>query len=96
MIPRHLGYEFIIFAIVCTVAIFVFPTATGPYCAVHGPVTALLSSRAKLKLWLGMAFSALRLAERTVPINFATQQTVRQMTLLAQSVPREQSTILRC
>jgi hypothetical protein len=43
-----------------------------------------------------MAFSALRLAERTVPINFATQQTVRQMTLLAQSVPREQSTILRC
>lgn len=29
MIPRHLGYEFIIFAIVCTVAIFVFPAATG-------------------------------------------------------------------
>jgi hypothetical protein len=96
MIPRHLGYEFIIFAIVCTVALFVFPAATGSYCAVHGPVTALLSLRAKLKLWIGMAFCAQQLAARTAPLKVAAEHAVRHMNLLAQSVPPEQSTILRC
>lgn len=95
MIPRHLGYEFIIFAIVCTVVIFVFPAASGSYSAVHGPVTALLSLRAKLKLWLGMAVGALQLA-RIMPTSFAARNTARQMIPLAQSVPPEQSTILRC
>jgi hypothetical protein len=95
MIPRHLGYEFIIFAIVCTVAIFAFPAATGSYSAVHGPVTALLSLRARLKLWLGMAVAALQWA-RVIPISFSAQRTARQMILLSQSVPPEQSTILRC
>ena len=95
MIPRHLGYEFTIFAICCTVAIFVFPAATGSYSAVHGPVTALLSLRARLKLWLGMTVAALQLA-RVMPGRFAVQHTARQMILLAQSGPPEQGTILRC
>jgi hypothetical protein len=43
-----------------------------------------------------MAFSALQLAGRTVTINFAAQQTLRQMSPLAQSVFTEQNTILRC
>ncbi len=95
MIPRHLGYEFTIFAIFCTVAIFVFPAASGSYSAVHGPVTALLSLRAKFKLWLGMAVAALQLA-RIMPTSFAARDTARQMIPLAQSVPPEPSTILRC
>jgi hypothetical protein len=95
MIPRHVGYELTIFAIVCAVAIFVFPAASGSYSAVHGPVTALLSLRAKLKLWMGMAAAALQLA-RILPAGFAVRQTARQMILLAQSGPPEQGTILRC
>lgn len=95
MNPQHLGYELTIFAIFCTVAIFVFPAASGSYSAVHGPVTALLSLRAKVKLWLGMAVTALQSA-RIIPASFAGRHTAPQMILLAQSSPPEQSTILRC
>jgi hypothetical protein len=75
MIPRHLGYQFTIFAIFCTVAIFVFPAGSGSYSAVHGPVTALLSLRANLKLWLGMAGAELQLARRR-PTSFAAEHAV--------------------
>ncbi len=95
MTPRHLGYEFTIFAICCTVAIFVFPAATGCYSVVHGPVTALLSLRTKLKLWLGMAFAALQL-RRVRPANFATQHAARELILLTQSDLPGRSAVLRC
>ena|SRR3974377_1986997 len=39
-----------VFAAVCVLAIFFFPSMTGPYSAVHGPVTALLSVRAAARL----------------------------------------------
>ncbi len=61
MFSRHLGYEIAIVVVICTVCLFLFPTAGGSYSAVHGPVTALRSLRLRLKLSLAMALAALRL-----------------------------------
>lgn len=41
---------FTVLAVFCVLLIFFFPSAQGPYCAVHGPVTALLSVRAAISL----------------------------------------------
>ena len=54
-LPRQLSYEFALVAILCTVALFLFPAVQGPYSAVHGPVTALLSLKAKVFLCLRLA-----------------------------------------
>ena len=61
-----------VFAALCVLAIFFFPSIDGPYSAIHGPVTALLSIRAAARLrlilragvramrnWLGRAYSGL-------------------------------------
>jgi hypothetical protein len=37
-------------AVLCVLGIFFFPVINGPYSAVHGPVTALLSIRAAARL----------------------------------------------
>lgn len=37
-------------AVLCVLGIFFFPVVNGPYSAVHGPVTALLSIRAAARL----------------------------------------------
>lgn len=39
-----------VFAVLCVLAIFFFPSIEGPYSAVHGPVTALLSIHAAARL----------------------------------------------
>jgi len=41
-------------ALLCVLTIFFFPAVEGPYCAVHGPVTALLSIRASAALRGGL------------------------------------------
>ena len=46
-------------AVLCVLTIFLFPAMEGPYCAVHGPVTALLSIRASATLRLRMLRSGL-------------------------------------
>ena len=96
MFPRDLGYEFAILAVICTVAIFLFPMARGSYSAVHGPVTALLSLRAKLKLWLGIALAALHLLGRMQREPFASLLAAWQELLLPQAVPPGQISVLRC
>ena len=46
-------------AVLCVLTIFFFPAMEGPYCAVHGPVTALLSIRAAATLRLRIVRSGL-------------------------------------
>ena len=77
-------------------AIFLFPVARGPFCAVHGPVTALLSLRLRLKLWLGMALAALHLLGRVLPDSLAALRAAVPTSLLPQSVSPEQIPVLRC
>ncbi len=50
MTPGRIGCALAVLAVVCVLAIFFFPGMEGPYSAVHGPVTALLSIRAAARL----------------------------------------------
>jgi hypothetical protein len=45
-----MGCALAVLAVMCVLAIFFFPAGQGPYPAVHGPVTALLSIRAAAAL----------------------------------------------
>jgi hypothetical protein len=51
-------HELATVTILCILSIFLFPVATGPYSAVHGPVTALLAFRAALKIRFAMTLAA--------------------------------------
>jgi len=51
-----------IVAVLCVLAVFFFPGIEGPYSAVNGPVTALLSMRAASVLRLGIVHAALTIA----------------------------------
>jgi hypothetical protein len=46
-------------AVICVLAVFFFPAMQGPYSAVHGPVTALLSARAAGNLRATITHAAL-------------------------------------
>jgi hypothetical protein len=48
-----------VLAVVCVLTIFFFPAMEGPYCAVHGPVTALLSIQAAVTLRMRITRSGL-------------------------------------
>ena len=50
MTPSRIEPTLAVFAVFCVLALFFFPSMEGPYSAVHGPVTALLSLRAALRL----------------------------------------------
>ena len=72
MTPGRIACVLAVFAAVCVLATFFFPGIEGPYTAVHGPVTALLSIRAVARLrvriraglnamrsWLGLDYGEL-------------------------------------
>lgn len=50
MTPDRIAVALAVFAVICVLAIFLFPVMEGPYPAVHGPVTALLSIRAAARI----------------------------------------------
>jgi len=50
MTPGRIAAALAVLAVFCVLAIFFFPGMEGPYPAVHGPVTALLSLRAAARL----------------------------------------------
>lgn len=50
-----------VLAILCTLAILLFPGASGPYPVTHGPVTSLRLIQAGFLLWLSIALAGLSL-----------------------------------
>ncbi len=50
MASGRVACAFALLAALCVLSIFFFPGVEGPYPAVHGPVTALLSLRAAARL----------------------------------------------
>src|SRR5215469_13786269 len=50
MTPGRVACGLALLAVFCVLGIFFFPVMDGPYSAVHGPVTALLSIRAATRL----------------------------------------------
>ena len=91
---RQFGYELAVVAIVCVLGLFLFPASAGPYCAVHGPTTALLAIRFAVRVRCAMAIAALRLFQ------FAIQASFRHMQIawhLEAALPAlSLSPILRC
>jgi hypothetical protein len=55
----RIACAFAVFSVLCVLSIFLFPAMNGPYPAVHGPVTALLSIRAAARLRLAMVLAGL-------------------------------------
>jgi len=68
MIQHHCTFELTILAMLCVVSIFLFPATAGPYSAVHGPVSTLLSLRARMRLRWAMALAALNLVLVHLPL----------------------------
>jgi hypothetical protein len=48
--------------LLCTLCIFLFPAAAGPYSVVHGPVTALRALQAAVAALWSIAFAGLSLS----------------------------------
>jgi len=48
-----------IVVLICALAIFLFPASTGPYSAVHGPVTALRALHAALAVFWSLTLAIL-------------------------------------
>jgi len=61
MISNRIGWELAVLAVLCVVAIFFFPAMQGPYSAVNGPVTALQSAQAAVRVRVGIVQAALSL-----------------------------------
>jgi len=84
-------------AVLCVAAIFFFPAIQGPYSAVNGPVTALQSAQAALRVRIAIVQGAFSLVG-----NFQIPFLVLSTTVLVmRTEPRapvciDSSTILRC
>lgn len=98
MLASHVSYEFAILAVLCSAVIIIFfcPVVQGPYSVVYGPVTTLVSLRARLLLWLGMALATIQLFCAHTPSQcLAAWSAARHKGLLPQTVPPERP-IRRC
>jgi hypothetical protein len=92
MMRRYLGTELAVLAIVCTLGIFFFPTLSGPYPSVHGPVTALRAMRAWLLLLIALTLASISLAS-LVATRLAVAAAVSHP---LQSDASQRSSVLRC
>jgi hypothetical protein len=99
MAAEHVSYRFAILAMLCSaiVLLFIFPITQGPFPVVNGPLTSLVSIRARLLLLLGMLLVAVgSLCGHHLTRSSIAQVAARRRILPAQSVPFEQITVLRC
>lgn len=95
-LSRQLSYEFVLVAILCTVALFLFPAVQGPYSAVHGPVTALLSLKAKVFLCLTLLLAAMHLLARCVDVSHLALRIPVDELFFPVSFDSEHAAVLRC
>jgi hypothetical protein len=93
---RQLSYELTLVAILCIIALFLFPAVQGPYSAVHGPVTALLSIKAKLFLCLTLLLAAMHLLVRCVAICACAFRPSVDGSFLRAALDSEHTSVLRC
>jgi hypothetical protein len=59
MFSGRIACKLAVITVLCVVSLFLFPAAQGSYTSVHGPVTALQSVRAVLRLRLAMIAATL-------------------------------------
>lgn len=85
----------------CVLGIFLFPVMDGPYSAVHGPVTALLSIRAAARLRMTIVRTGLtairgRLGKVGTLLTALSWILFQTGTADLASLPTEFGTVLRC
>lgn len=101
MTPGRVACGLALLAVFCVLGIFFFPVMDGPYSAVHGPVTALLSIRAAARLRMTIVRAGLTAIRGwfgkvgTVLTAFSSISFETGISDL-DSPPTEFSTVLRC
>jgi hypothetical protein len=97
MISGRIGWELAMLAVLCVLAIFLFPGVQGPYSVVHGPATALLAARAAARTRIGIVRGALKLlANRLIlPLVFLRKVSLSEAVFHTAALP-ECNAILRC
>jgi len=93
MLRHRLGHKFALLAIVCTLGIFLFPAASGPYPSVHGPVSALRAMRAWILLLTAMTLAFADIAARPKVGSWIVLPFLLASSRLR---PHPQSSVLRC
>jgi hypothetical protein len=99
--PSRLRRELSLVVLLCTLGLLLFPAPTGPYSAVHGPVTALRALRSSLATLWSMALTALRRAplRPAFPAGLTGSSGLAILRGLALSLPSPRGcavTVLRC
>jgi len=93
MLRHPLDCKFAFLAIICTLGIFLFPVANGPYASVHGPASALRAMRAWVLL---LAILSLTFA-KAAGLGLTQSWTDRSASLaLLDLAPHARSSVLRC
>jgi len=92
----RIGSEVAVFAVVCVLTIFLFPAVQGPYSAVNGPVTALQSSRAALRLRIAIQQAAFWSLGALLMCPTIFSQIVPSSSIWTASSWSETTSILRC
>ena len=90
----NFDYRSVAVAIFCIMLIFFFPSVCGPYSVVHGPVTALRSICARLKMLLVLAIAFVMAGQFQVSRLFACPP-ASCVSFLALHPPNQFS-VLRC
>jgi hypothetical protein len=101
MTPGRIAYGFALVALLSVLGIFLFPAMQGPYSAVHGPVTALLSIRAATRLRMIIVRAGLialrdSLHRLTLMLRMLSWPALASTACDLNSFPGEFCTILRC
>jgi len=95
----HATYEFAVLAMLSSAVLFfvIFPMTQGPFPVVDGPLTNLVSIRARRFLFLEMAPVTIGLWRGRRFTNALTaERTARPGAVPPRSAPRDQTTNLRC
>lgn len=97
----RIGCALAVLAVLSVLTIFFFPGIEGPYSAVHGPVTALLSIRAAAGLRMAIVRAGLkavrdRLSRAHIALLTWSRTVVSSTELWPAGLSAEHSSILRC
>jgi hypothetical protein len=97
-IRHRIAYALVLVATLSVLAVFFFPTIEGPYSAVNGPVTALLSARAAAGLRTAILHAGLSMFPVWFNLSIAMFSLALCLAteLVAEAVRPAQSSILRC
>ena len=97
MIPSATGHHFAILAILCTLAIFLFPVVSGPYPVTHGPATDFETVQASQFIMLVLALVALAMATCVVCyVALTAFGSIEFHRRLHQVLTTSEASVLRC